>query len=110
MIYIIFIIVIILLNGYLLCKKCFLLLKTSPMIDDGMHEGEYSHIGMISSVHIDPVTGLETGGDKTAADMNPFAQDVDTSKPADTSKATGANKTEDKDDDAEFHDASPVRT
>lgn len=56
-IYIIFIAIIILVNGYHLCKKCYQLLKTSPMIDD-MHQGEYSHIGM--GMETDVTTGLET--------------------------------------------------
>ena len=42
-----FIIAILLLNFFLLCKKCYIMMKNHPYIaDDDMHMGEYSQIGM----------------------------------------------------------------
>ena len=79
-IYIVFIILIILVNGYQLCKKCYHLLKNGPKgpDEDGMALGEYSHIYM---------DGLENTPVKALTE-NPF--DIDgKDKPKDQPKIEG---------------------
>lgn len=80
-VYIIFLVLIIIVNGIILCKKCFHILATSKMIqtDDEMHIGEYSHIGMDGlenqkPIGENPFDKLDKEDKEKGGNENPFAK------------------------------------